>query len=126
MEISKELFEKAINAESADEVVYHLLEAGYEVSTEDIGNLFDRYHNNEISKEELENVDANGKYCRKGSTYSRTPPHYLITTDFNYCKLYKGTEKVNIKYCNNCEGLKWTKAAYCTFRTADNDPVNPK
>ena len=119
--MSKEIIEKVIKANSVDEVVYYLLEEGVECSTDGVKELYDRYHNGEISKEELEKTEL-GSQCKGGKTYSSDSPYYLITTAANKCPAYEGT----YQYCANCDHCNhlWEQGVvrYCKARTIDNDP----
>ena len=126
----EELETKIKNCKTVEELKAVGKEIGYELTDEEAQGYLEQFSkSSELTDDELSNVSGGCVKWRRGSAYSGEPPHYLITTIGNSCKLWEGPTRPGIKgTCFTCQGLykKVGLTFYCTGRTYDNDPINPK
>ncbi len=117
----KEIVAKLKTCKTVDEFKAVGKEIGYELTDEEATLYFEKYSKSgELNDDELKNVS--GGACarwRRGSAYSGNPPHYLIVTIGNDCRLQVKRDPtkpwINCPHC--IHSFYSSPARYCKIRT---------
>lgn len=124
MEINKEVFEKLIQAQSPDEVIFYGLENGLDISTDMAVRLFEMYQSKSFTLDELQSMEANS-WCRKGRHYSSDEPHYLIVSALNSCPMFSSSSASTESVCSDCDhSTRKGFVIYCKKRKYNDDEYN--
>ena len=125
----KEINLKLKDCKTAEELKTFAKEIGYELTDEEADAYLKQFNTSgELADDELDNVTGGCTKWRNGKAYSGTPPHYLIVTIGNSCRLFTPKHlavKVHTcPYCGNSLPRPF-KPTYCIARKYYEDPLNP-
>ena len=124
-----EIVSKIKNCKTIEELKTLGKEIGYELTDEEAKFYFDKLtKSGELTDDELNSVSGGGcTKWRKGKAYSGNPPHYLIVTRLNSCKLWEQRSPGKaFGFCMECKHLlrNFSMTKYCTKRKWNDDPLN--